>query len=71
MFEEFENGLRQTSFFHSEAMPEAAEILRQAKISYEEGAIGYVEYLHFLKIIQTTSSNATDFDTGLRVKTTV
>jgi len=56
LFEEFENGLRQTSFFHTEAMPEAAEILRQAKISYEEGAIDYVEYLQALQIVYDTKT---------------
>jgi len=56
LLEEFENGLRQTSFFNTEAMPEAAEILRQAKISYEEGAIDYVEYLQALQIVYDTKT---------------
>ena len=37
-------------------MPEAAEILRQAKISYEEGAIDYVEYLQALQIVYDTKT---------------
>lgn len=53
-FEEFENSSRQASFFRLEAMPEADEILRQAKRSYEEGAIDYVEYLQALQIIYDT-----------------
>jgi len=53
-YEEYENGLRQMQFFHDEAIPEANEILRQAKISYEEGAIGYVEYLQTLQIVYET-----------------
>ncbi len=53
-FEEFENSSRQSVFFHTEAMPEADEILRQAKISYEEGAIDYVEYLQALQIVYET-----------------
>lgn len=52
--EEFENGLRESLFFHIEAMPETDEILRQAKISYEEGAIDYVEYLQALQIVYET-----------------
>lgn len=53
-FEEFENSSRQATFFRLEAMPEADEILRQAKRSYEEGAIDYVEYLQALQIIYDT-----------------
>ncbi len=53
-FEEFENSSRQSVFFNIEAMPEADEILRQAKISYEEGAIDYVEYLQALQIVYET-----------------
>ncbi len=53
-FEEFENGLRESLFFHIEAMPETDEILRQAKISYSEGAIDYVEYLQALQIVYDT-----------------
>ncbi|MBN8586668.1 MAG: TolC family protein [Ignavibacteria bacterium] len=53
-FEEFENGLRESLFFHTEAMPETDEILRQAKISYIEGAIDYVEYLQALQIVYET-----------------
>ena len=53
-YEEFENSSRQAEFFRLEAMPEADEILRQAKRSYEEGAIDYVEYLQALQIIYDT-----------------
>lgn len=53
-FEEFENGLRESLFFHIEAMPETEEILRQAKISYSEGAIDYLEYLQALQIVYET-----------------
>jgi cobalt-zinc-cadmium resistance protein CzcA len=53
-FEEYENGLRQSQFFHDEAITEVNEILRQAKISYEEGAIDYVEYLQALQIVYET-----------------
>jgi cobalt-zinc-cadmium resistance protein CzcA len=53
-FEEFENSSRQSAFFHTEAMPEADEILKQAKISYEEGAIDYVEYLQALRVVYET-----------------
>lgn len=55
-FEEFENSLRQSTFFHLEAIPEADEIFRQARISYEEGAIDYVEYLQALQIVFETRS---------------
>ncbi|MBL8015658.1 MAG: TolC family protein [Ignavibacteria bacterium] len=53
-YEEFKNSSRQAEFFRLEAMPEADEILRQAKKSYEEGAIDYVEYLQALQIIYDT-----------------
>lgn len=54
IFEEYENSLRQTHFFHDEAIFEANEILRQAKISYEEGAISYVEYQQALQTVYET-----------------
>jgi len=50
-FEDYENSLRQLKFFRDEAIKEADEIFRQAKISYNEGAIGYVEYLQTLTIV--------------------
>jgi heavy metal efflux system protein len=53
-FEEYENSLRQTRFFNDEALREVNEVLRQAKISYEEGAIDYVEYLQALQIVYET-----------------
>lgn len=53
-FAEYENNLREAIFFHDEAVQEAGEILRQAKISYEEGAIGYVEYLQSLQLVYET-----------------
>ena len=54
VFEEYENGLRQLLFFHDEAMFEVNEIFRQAKISYEEGAIDYIEYLQALQTVYET-----------------
>lgn len=54
VFEEYENSLRQALFFHDEAIFEANEIFSKAKISYEEGAIGYVEYLQALQIVYET-----------------
>lgn len=53
-FEEYQNSLRQGQFFHEEAIPEVNEILKQAKISYEEGAVGYVEYLQVLQTVYET-----------------
>lgn len=53
-FEEYENSLRQVKFFNEQALNEADEILRQSKISYDEGAIGYVEYLQALNIAYET-----------------
>lgn len=53
-FEEYENSLRQLKFFRDEAIKETDEIFRQAKISYDEGAIGYVEYLQVLGIVYDT-----------------
>lgn len=53
-FEEYENSLRQVNFFNEQALNEADEILRQSKISYDEGAIGYVEYLQALNIAYET-----------------
>jgi cobalt-zinc-cadmium resistance protein CzcA len=47
-YEEYQNSIRQLEF--SEAINESIEILRQAKISYEEGAIGYVELLQALTV---------------------
>lgn len=49
--EEYENSMRQMKFLGDEALKEAEEIFRQAKISYAEGAIGYVEYLQALTIV--------------------
>lgn len=53
-YEEYVNGLRQVIFFSGEAVPEADEILRQSRISYNEGAIDYVEYLQALQIVYET-----------------
>ena len=53
-FEEYENSLRQVKFFNEQALKEADEILRQSKKSYDEGAIGYVEYLQALNIAYET-----------------
>ncbi|MEO8447373.1 MAG: TolC family protein [bacterium] len=50
-FEEYENSMRQLKFFRDEAVSESDEVFRQSKISYEEGAIGYVEYLQALTIV--------------------
>lgn len=55
-FEDYENNLREVKFFSDEALKEADEILRQAKISYEEGAIGYVEYLQALSLTYDTKT---------------
>ena len=49
-FEEYENNLRQVKFFSEDAMKETDEILRQSSLSYEQGEIGYVEYLQALNI---------------------
>jgi cobalt-zinc-cadmium resistance protein CzcA len=49
-FVEYENSLRQLMFFRDEALKESEEILRQARISYEEGAIDYIEYLQALNV---------------------
>ena len=54
-FEEHENRIRELKFFKDEAIGESSEILRQAKISYEEGAIGYVEYLQALNVWYDTN----------------
>jgi cobalt-zinc-cadmium resistance protein CzcA len=54
IFEEYENSLRQVNFFNEQALKEADEILRQSGISYDEGAIGYVEYLQALNIAYET-----------------
>ena len=53
-FEEYENSLRQLNFFNDQALKEADEILRQSGISYQEGAIGYVEYLQALNVSYET-----------------
>ncbi len=49
-FEAYENSMREVKFFSEESMREVNEILRQSKISYEEGAIGYMEYLQALNL---------------------
>lgn len=53
-FEEYGNSLRQVKFFNEQALKESGEILRQSRISYNEGAIGYVEYLQTLNIAYET-----------------
>lgn len=53
-FEEYENNLRQVRFYSEEALIETDELLRQAKKSYEEGEIGYVEYLQALNLAYET-----------------
>ncbi|MEZ4692326.1 MAG: TolC family protein [Ignavibacteria bacterium] len=53
---EFENNQRQVKFFQDEAIKETDEILRQSKISYEEGEIGYVEYLQSLNLAYDTQT---------------
>lgn len=47
-YEAYTNSLRQINFFTNEALMEADELVRVSKISYEEGAIGYSEYLQTL-----------------------
>lgn len=54
LFEEYLNSTREVQFFNDEALFESNEILRQSKISYEEGAIDYVEYLQALQIVYET-----------------
>ncbi|MEO8664850.1 MAG: TolC family protein [Ignavibacteria bacterium] len=53
-FENYENSLRQLNFFTGEALKEADEITRAARLSYDEGAIGYAEYLQALNISNET-----------------
>lgn len=53
-FENYENNLRQLKFFDEEVLRETEEILRQSKISYEQGEIGYVEYLQALNLAYET-----------------
>lgn len=53
-FEDYENSLRQLRFFTLEAIKETDEIFRQAKISYEQGGIGFFEYLQSLRIVYDT-----------------
>lgn len=55
-FEEYLNSTREVQFFNDEALFESNEILRQSKISYEEGAIDYVEYLQSLQLVYETKS---------------
>lgn len=55
-FEEYENSMRQVKFLSGESLKEVDEILRQSKISYEEGAIGYVEYLQALILAYETNA---------------
>lgn len=53
-FEDYENSIRQLRFFRDEAILETEEIFRQAKVSYEQGAIGFFEYLQALRIVYDT-----------------
>ncbi|HQY53242.1 MAG TPA: TolC family protein [Ignavibacteria bacterium] len=53
-FENYENNSRQLNFFNEEVLRETEEILRQSKISYEQGEIGYVEYLQALNLAYET-----------------
>lgn len=53
-FEDYINSLRQLKFFTEEAIKETDEIFRQAKISYEQGEIGFFEYLQSLRIVYDT-----------------
>ena len=53
-FEDYVNSLRQLRFFTEEAIKETDEIFRQAKISYEQGEIGFFEYLQSLRIVYDT-----------------
>ncbi len=53
-FEEYENSHRQVRFFEDEALKESEEILRQAVISYKEGAIGYIEYQQVIAVVYDT-----------------
>ena len=55
-FEEYENSLRQLKFFKEHAVKETDEILRQSKKSYDEGEIGYVEYLNALNLVYETKT---------------
>lgn len=49
-YEAYQNSIRQLEFFTGEALAESNEILRQARISYLEGAIDYVEFLQALTV---------------------
>ncbi len=55
-FEDYENNLRQLKFFNELALKESDEIQRQSKISYDEGEIGYVEYLNALNLVYETKT---------------
>ncbi len=55
-FEDYENNLRQLKFFNEHAVKETDEILRQSKKSYDEGEIGYVEYLNALNLVYDTKT---------------
>ena len=59
-FENYENNLRQLKFFNEGAIRETEEILRQSKISYEEGEIGYLEYLQALNLAYETRTQYLD-----------
>lgn len=56
LYTNYENSLRQLQFFRDEAIGETDEIFRQAKTSYEEGEIGYVEYLQALSVVYDTKT---------------
>jgi outer membrane protein TolC len=51
---DYENSLRELKFFRDDALKESEEILRQSKKSFEEGAIGYIEYLQALNVWHDT-----------------
>lgn len=54
--ENYQNNLRQLNFFREEALKEAEEITKTSKLSYEEGEIGYSEYLQTLGIANETKT---------------
>lgn len=56
VYEEYQNYLRQVNFYNDEVVKETDEIFRQAKTSYEEGAIEYTEYLQALEVVYETKT---------------
>ncbi|MBK9729054.1 MAG: CusA/CzcA family heavy metal efflux RND transporter [Saprospiraceae bacterium] len=56
-FEQYNQNLSQYNYYKSSALPNAEIIINTAKIAYNSGAVGYIEYLQALQTVADVQLN--------------